>query len=108
MSQKLIQIVKAVKAVRRIERPVAWQPHKPVTFFSVHDVWLYVAVMDSKVCEQCRKYEDIGRFRGNHLRATFPYLEIVGTNTIMANVHPNCRCFLFRIIEKNPQVILVM
>ena len=99
MSQKLVSVVHAVRAVSALKRrPEPWRP--VVTYFSIHDIWLYQAVADAKVCELCRRYEEHGEFHGNHLRRNFPYLEILDVNTIAANVHPNCRCYLIRLIEE--------
>jgi len=105
----IIGVVEAVKAVQRIKLEHRHEPGPTATFFSEHDVWLYVAVIDSKVCEACReneKWSDIhGGFKGDHLRSHFPYLEIIDVNTIAANVHPNCRCYLTRKLEhETPQV----
>lgn len=88
------------EAKKRITPGVKHVPGEDATFFSVHDVWLYDARLDSKVCPVCRANEDYadahGGFRGDHLRAHFPYLEIVDVATIKAKVHPNCRCLLLR------------
>ena len=97
----IINVVEAVKAVQRIQVEHRHEPGPTATFFSVHDVWLYVAVMDTRVCLVCRDHEQTGEFRGNHLRATFPYLEIIDVGTIEANVHPNCRCYLTRLLEED-------
>lgn len=89
-----------MEAVKRIKPEHRHEPGPTATFFSELDVWLYVEVMDAKVCLVCRRnarWSDMyGGFKGDHLRANFPYLEIVDVNTIKANVHPNCRCFLLR------------
>jgi len=71
----------------------------------VHDVWLFQAVMDTRVCDLCRKYETANEWNGNGLRSEFPYLRILDENTIGGPgsdgdglVHPNCRCRLVRSI----------
>lgn len=104
MSQNLIEIVEAVKATRRIERPLAAFPH--ATFFSNKDVWLFDARFDSKTCPLCRLFEDIGIFYGHTIRGIFPHLKILDVNTIGGEasddtglVHPNCRCQLHRRLE---------
>jgi hypothetical protein len=38
-------------------------------------------------------------FTGDELLAIFPYLEIGDENTILAWVHPHCRCILIRISD---------
>lgn len=81
-----------MEAVRRIEKP----QRKGVTYFSVHDVWMFDATLDSKVCPLCRAYEKAPEWNGNVLRSEFPYLEITDENTILPHVHPNCRCILKR------------
>jgi len=87
-----MKAVRIVEAVRRIEQP----QRAGVTYFSVHNVWLFQAVMDTKVCTLCRHYETANEWNGNALRSEFPYLEIVDEGTVKANVHPNCRCYLVR------------
>lgn len=96
---RVCTIVEAVEAKRRID-----QPQRPgVTYFSVYDVWLFQAVMDTKVCTLCRHYEIANEWNGNVLRSEFPYLTILDENTIGGPgpdgdglVHPNCRCRLVR------------
>lgn len=88
----------AVSSTKRIERPLAAFPR--ATFFSEHDVWLFVEVMDERTCPLCRRYAEHGDFHGNHLRLNFPRLKIEDVNTISANVHPNCRCYLNRLLEE--------
>jgi len=99
--------VKAVEVVVTFEgakkrRPEPWRTG--VTYFSVHDIWLYQAIMDAKVCPICLAHEETGEFRGNHLRAKFPYLEIQDVGTIKVHAHmprdDNCRCYLIRKIEE--------
>jgi len=98
---ELIAVARVVKAVQIVEGALkrrTFPTRYGVTFFSIQDVWLYHGVTDSKICPVCRDHEQTYEFRGNHLRATFPYLEIMDENTIKANVHPNCRCYLVRFI----------
>lgn len=96
-------MVAVQKAKRRIKPGHRHVPGETATFFSVHDVWLYQARSDTKVCPVCRENEIWsnlhGGFRGDHLRAHFPWLEIQDVNTIKANVHPNCRCLLVRKLD---------
>jgi hypothetical protein len=75
----------------------------PPTFFSVNDVWMYVEISDDKTCMDCHanaQLEGGGMYYGNHLRAFFPYLEILDDDTIKVNEHPNCRCLLVRVSMK--------
>lgn len=92
MSQKLISVVKAVDATKRIPKKYRRQ-----SFFGHYDLWLYVAVYDEKLCEKCEAYAKKQVFRGTHLRSIFPYLEIHDNDMILANVHLHCRCELLRI-----------
>ena len=87
-----VKLVRLVEAVRRIELPRV----KGVTYYSVHDVWVYQAVMDTRICPTCSVAERIDEFNGNALRINFPHHKILDVNTIEANVHPNCRCYLIR------------
>ena len=104
--------VLAVEAVQTVESAVAVDavpriPHpqrRAVTYYSVFDHWLFDATLDSRVCELCRACEEIGTFRGDQLRTWFPSHEIVDENTIRANMHPHCRCYLLReITEEIPR-----
>ena len=90
----LIHVVEAAK--QRLDP----RRRKSLTYFSVHDVWLFQARSDTKVCPVCDQHDATEEFRGNHLRAQFPYLEVVDLFTIKVNVHPNCRCFLSRLITE--------
>ena len=99
MCQHCADVVKVVQAIQLVEgakkrRP---EPQRPeVTYFSIWDEWVYQARMDTRVCPICTGFEDTYMFRGNHLRATFPELEIMDYLTIQVNAHPNCRCELVR------------
>lgn len=89
----LIEIVQAVEATTRIptDTPAV------ITYFSKKDDWIFTAVFDSKVCDDCLQYEH-ETFTGDMLRSLFPYLEIKDLETIMVNAHPGCRCRLERIL----------
>lgn len=89
-----LDVVSVVKATRR--KPEGYEVY---TFYSMYDLWLYQAVMDTRVCELCSKYEQSEYWRGDQLRTEFPYHEIMDENTIHALVHPNCRCYLVRYVE---------
>jgi len=95
-----VQAVEAVqKAQKRIDRT---QYPESTTFFSKLDRWLYYAVSDTKVCDLCRFFEEqqpADGYPGDWLRGNFPYLEILDVDEIAANVHPNCRCALKRVIN---------
>ena len=104
MSLLVREVVAAVAAVREAKKRVDFPTRYGVTFFSVHDIWLWQSQLDAKVCPVCDGHEDRGEFRGNHLRAQFPYLELIDENTIYPNAHPNCRCRLVRKIEKDVDV----
>lgn len=101
---EMMSAVHAVEAIQRIPQSTMFPPrYRIVTYFSEQDVWLYQAVMDNRVCPICKGHEEhkgTGRFRGDHLRAKFPYLEIGDINTIQVNVHPNCRCYLTRLLHR--------
>ena len=78
---------------------------KSITFFSKYDLWMYDAVLDNRICTICIGHERTARFFGSELRTTFPYLVILGVDTIGGLeggdglAHPNCRCRLHRITE---------
>ena len=74
-------------------------PDLKIPFFGKYDIWMYDAVLDSKLCDLCLEFEKTPRYLGNELRSNFPYLEVVDANTIKANVHPNFRCVLHRIVD---------
>jgi len=91
---EIVSIIKKVaytKAKKRIPEEL-----EGLSFFGHWDVWLYHAVMDDRTCELCQHYAEREPISGDHLRTAFPYLEIMDENTILVNVHPNCRCWLER------------
>jgi hypothetical protein len=101
----LIELVQVVKATQRIQNPRELGPS--ITFFSEKDIWIFQEVVDTKTCETCRRFALHGEFHGNHLRLNFPDLVILDSMTIGGPepdggglVHPNCRCFLLRLIEE--------
>ena len=64
------------------------------------DHWDYIEISDNRLCPICNanaKMEGEGRYDGRHLRAYFPYLEILDEDTIKVNEHPRCRCVLVRV-----------
>jgi len=72
---------------------------RDLTYFSLFDHWDLQAQWDERLCVWCKRMEQVGIYNGDVLRRWFPYLEILDMNTIAANVHPNCRCLLVRIID---------
>jgi len=91
------EVVEAVLVVDALQRKP--EEYGTQTFFGRYDFWIYLPVYDEKLCPKCETHARTLVFRGTELRRTFPYLEIVDENLIMANVHPNCRCELLRITE---------
>ena len=89
-----VSSVITVSAVERIP-----EEYKRQSFFGEYDLWLYVPVYDEKLCPKCEAHAHTQVFRGNELRSTFPYLEISDEDKILANVHPNCRCELYRVVS---------
>ena len=93
MRVPVIRAVQAVKAVQRVPTDAAH------SFFGMEDIWHYIPVWDVKLCDRCLRYARNEYYVGRHLRAEMPYLEIMDANTIRANIHPNCRCFLIRVTD---------
>ena len=89
----VVEVVKAVAAVKRKD-----DLYRNISFFGKYDFWRYIPVFDKKLCEECRAHWGTYYFKGNEIRATFPYLKIVDEDTIDVEVHPNCRCYLWRVI----------
>lgn len=107
MSQLVKEVVAAIIAVKEAKKRRLFPTRPGVTFFSVHDIWLYQMYEIPTTCDDCKNNEDIGEFRGNHLRAKFPYLVILDENTIGGPeaggdglVHPHCGCRLVRKLDK--------
>jgi len=105
--QRLAPLIRAVEAVQAVQKAKKRKPptRPGVTFFSEADTWLFNARADTKVCRLCRLYEQWGEIRGDQLRTEFPYLKIIDENMIAGSepdgrglVHPNCRCFLTRLL----------
>jgi hypothetical protein len=93
-TQRTTEIQRARRQVEALKRIPTDTPAR-ITFFSVNDEWVFTAVFDNVVCPDCLGFEN-QTFTGNTLRAKFPHLEIVDLETIIPNVHPNCRCRLER------------
>lgn len=68
------------------------------SFFGEMDLWMFIAIADDRICMRC----DVLNFtvwKGTELRSMFDWLTILDGDTIMPNVHQNCRCELVRITE---------
>lgn len=89
------RLAAAVAAVLEAQKRLPSDVPKAITFFSRNDVWAYTAVMDNRVCPLCLQYEH-KTLTGDMLRSLFPFLEIQDLETILPNIHPNCRCHLDR------------
>lgn len=92
-----------IEAVEEVERLAQWETFKRIpdnlsgqSFFGEFDFWLFMAIEDDVTCFSCKVLDKIV-FTGLELRGAFQYLQIVDGNTILALVHPNCRCVLLRI-----------
>ena len=92
----MLKLIKAVQVVDSLQRKP--ELYKTQSFFGELDLWDYVPYFDKKLCPACRAHAHTEVFRGTHLRAKWPYLEIQDENTILPKEHPNCRCQLWRII----------
>ena len=66
-------------------------------------MWLFTAAVDDRTCFNCSLYDKM-IYTGDELRGEFPWLEIIDEDTILAMVHPNCRCILTRLV--NPLDVL--
>lgn len=86
-------MISAVEAVLIIEK---------LTFFSENDLWQYDAQADDRLCDRCEYYLHLngGLYQGDEILTLFPYMEVTSDDEIAVNLHPNCRCFLFRIPVK--------
>ena len=105
MSLVLINVVEAAAVVDALQRKP--EEYKTQSFFGELDLWKYIPVYDEKLCDKCAEYAATQYFWGPELRKNFKYLEIVDENTIDANVHINCRCFLARVIAPREYLKLI-
>jgi hypothetical protein len=96
---QLPSIIDAVLAVEAVEGTL-WIPDwlRSNTYFSQNDLWLFAAVVDDHTCFDCQIYDKMV-YSGDELRSEFPYMEIIDETTILALVHPHCRCILTRIVS---------
>jgi hypothetical protein len=103
--QTEVQRLQGLNAVAAVSSVLAVDSLKRIpekyrqSFFGEYDLWLYIAVYDERLCEKCWGYAKTSVFRGTELVRTFKYLEIHDADLIYVNVHPNCRCYLLRIIS---------
>ena len=98
--QEAVEIVLAVEeSIQRINRA----EYPTLTYFSVHDHWQYFEQSDMRVCGTCHFNSTNGTvdtdvFSGDWLRNLFPYLMLSGADRIEVLQHPNCRCYLKRVM----------
>ena len=99
LSLQAVKAVDSVITVSALERIP--EEYKRQSFFGEYDLWLYVPVYDDKLCPKCEAFAKTQVFRGNELRRSdrFPYLTISDEDKILAHVHPNCRCELYRVVS---------
>lgn len=75
------------------------------TFYSIYDLWMFYSPRgqagQKNVCKGCEEMNG-AVFPGLNIRQFFPFMEIADEETIMANVHPSCICFLQRITVAHP------
>ena len=92
----LLQAVQAVKAVDALKRKP--EGYETQSFFGQYDLWQFTAITDDRTCEVCMD-KDTRFYMGNELRLEFQDMLLLPSNpdTILARVHPNCRCELHRI-----------
>jgi hypothetical protein len=66
------------------------------TFFGEYDFYVFVVVEDDRTYFDCKVLDKMV-MTGLELRGAFPYLQIIGSNYILAKNHVNCRCILIRV-----------
>ena len=70
-----------------------------VTFFTSYDYWaLHLVNAKTGPCGKCQYYSGVGVLTGDLLQGMFPYLKVVDDNTIKCDIHPNCKCYLTRVL----------
>lgn len=87
------KVVAAVHAVREAKKRIGFDTSK--TFYSVNDIWHYIALADDRTCPVCMG-KDGNEYNGAYLRTGFPYHVVDNDDTVRANTHINCRCILLR------------
>jgi len=102
-----VSAIEAAVAVIAVEegRKQRISPDAKGPFFGKYDLWMYNAVLDDRLCDDCLGYEKTPRYFGAELIGKFPYLQIVNDNKILAKVHPHCRCTLNRVTVWSPDDI---
>ena len=103
--EELITIVKTVDICEARSRIPKELQGKGLSWFSMFDVWTYIA--EGPIDENCPKCMELDAqdFQGSYLRAMFPDLVILDEDTIYPNVHmtlwgkPTCKCILRRTNE---------
>lgn len=99
MKSELVEVIEAVEAVKRI--PDTLKDH---SFYGSSDVWHYIAILDDRLCDNCRQLSD-GNYLGIDLRALFPDHLIIDDDQILPRVHltlwgkDTCRCTMLRLTE---------
>lgn len=95
----LIEIVEAVVAVQSVFEATSRIPSgmRGLTFYGAGDEWLFLESGHKNMCDDCGSF-NLQIFSGRELRRLFPYHRILDANTIEALVHPNCSCFLVRVV----------
>src|SRR5665647_3664719 len=70
-----------------------------VTFFTSYDYWeVHLVNNERGPCGKCQYYIGVGVLTGEWLQGMFPWLKIVDDDEIKCNIHPNCQCFLKRVL----------
>jgi hypothetical protein len=72
--------------------------YKGTSFFSVMDLYQYIAITDDRTCKVCMQYDKM-ILQGDFLRSYYPELEIISPNQLLPHVHPNCRCTILRVTD---------
>jgi hypothetical protein len=74
------------------------------TFFGKQDRWVYHAIFDDRIDDECLQWTRAPVYQGNQIRRLWPYLTIHSHDKIggpdpngKGMVHPNCRCWLERL-----------
>ncbi len=102
----LRDVAAAVEAVLCVEDFLCWQEAQTripdwlqsQTFFSERDFWKFTAIMDDRTCFTCNILDKI-MFTGAELRLLFPCMVLFDFDTILAYLHPHCRCILTRMVS---------
>ena len=88
----LVAAVMAVEGAKKRKKTA----YGNVTFFGSNDQWIFLQSDHPNMCKVCQGL-DQDQYFGNEIRGLFPYLQIVGENTINPSVHPSCSCILSRV-----------